>query len=70
LAFPEASGRLLPSNLPFGAGGVNRNLGRPRLAGETLPPLRPPEVSEGRLWVHEMGPRGGDELNLIEKGVN
>jgi glucose/arabinose dehydrogenase len=26
--------------------------------------------AEGRLWVHEMGPRGGDELNLIEKGVN
>ena len=22
----------------------------------------------GRLWVAEMGPRGGDELNLIEKG--
>jgi len=25
---------------------------------------------EGRLWVHEMGPAGGDELNLIEKGAN
>lgn len=24
----------------------------------------------GRLWAHEMGPRGGDELNLIEKGNN
>ncbi|WP_407074432.1 PQQ-dependent sugar dehydrogenase [Psychrobacter sp. CAL346-MNA-CIBAN-0220] len=24
----------------------------------------------GRLWAHEMGPRGGDELNLIEKGSN
>ncbi len=24
----------------------------------------------GRLWVHEMGPRGGDELNLIVKGDN
>ncbi|MGO1251188.1 PQQ-dependent sugar dehydrogenase [Psychrobacter sp.] len=23
-----------------------------------------------RLWVHEMGPRGGDEFNLIEKGNN
>src|SRR5690606_21206010 len=22
----------------------------------------------GRLWVVEMGPRGGDELNLVEKG--
>lgn len=26
--------------------------------------------SEGRLWAHEMGPRGGDELNLIEAGSN
>jgi glucose/arabinose dehydrogenase len=24
----------------------------------------------GRLWVHEMGPAGGDELNLIERGSN
>lgn len=26
--------------------------------------------SEGRLWSHEMGPRDGDELNLIEKARN
>lgn len=25
---------------------------------------------EGRLWEIEMGPRGGDELNLIERGAN
>lgn len=25
---------------------------------------------QGRLWAHEMGPRGGDELNLIERGAN
>lgn len=24
----------------------------------------------GRLWTHEMGPAGGDELNLIERGNN
>src|SRR5690606_30219328 len=24
----------------------------------------------GRLWEIEMGPRGGDELNLIERGAN
>jgi glucose/arabinose dehydrogenase len=24
----------------------------------------------GRLWAHEHGPRGGDELNIIEKGKN
>lgn len=25
---------------------------------------------DGRLWLHEMGPRGGDELNLILVGKN
>jgi glucose/arabinose dehydrogenase len=25
---------------------------------------------DGRLWETEMGPRGGDELNLIERGRN
>jgi aldose sugar dehydrogenase len=24
----------------------------------------------GQLWAHEMGPKGGDELNRIEKGAN
>jgi aldose sugar dehydrogenase len=26
--------------------------------------------AQGRLWEQEMGPRGGDELNLIERGGN
>ncbi|RZA36963.1 MAG: PQQ-dependent sugar dehydrogenase [Lysobacteraceae bacterium] len=26
--------------------------------------------AQGRLWEQEMGPRGGDELNLIERGKN
>ncbi|WP_259774264.1 PQQ-dependent sugar dehydrogenase [Aliiroseovarius crassostreae] len=26
--------------------------------------------AQGRLWAHEMGPRHGDELNLIEPGRN
>lgn len=26
--------------------------------------------ADGRLWAHEMGPKGGDELNLVERGVN
>lgn len=25
---------------------------------------------KGQLWAHEMGPRGGDEFNLIKKGKN
>ncbi|WP_170323355.1 PQQ-dependent sugar dehydrogenase [Bradyrhizobium sp. STM 3809] len=27
-------------------------------------------AADGRLWLHEMGPRGGDEFNLIEPGKN
>lgn len=27
-------------------------------------------AADGKLWLHEMGPRGGDELNLIEAGRN
>jgi len=26
--------------------------------------------AQGRLWANEMGPRGGDELNRIERGAN
>ncbi|MCY7355563.1 MAG: PQQ-dependent sugar dehydrogenase [Lysobacter sp.] len=26
--------------------------------------------AQGTLWTHEMGPRGGDELNRIERGTN
>lgn len=26
--------------------------------------------SDGKLWEHEMGPRGGDEFNLIKPGLN
>lgn len=26
--------------------------------------------ADGKLWAHEMGPKDGDELNLIEKGAN
>lgn len=26
--------------------------------------------ADGQLWAHEMGPKGGDELNLIVKGEN
>ncbi len=26
--------------------------------------------AQGRLWMHEMGPAGGDELNLVRRGAN
>lgn len=28
------------------------------------------DPESGRVWLHEHGPRGGDELNLIEAGTN
>lgn len=28
------------------------------------------ERATGRIWTHEHGPRGGDELNLVEPGTN
>jgi aldose sugar dehydrogenase len=28
------------------------------------------DAATGRLWAHEHGPQGGDELNLIQKGGN
>lgn len=26
--------------------------------------------AQGRVWNHEMGPKGGDELNLVKRGAN
>jgi glucose/arabinose dehydrogenase len=57
----------VPSDNPFAAqGGVAAqvwSLGHRNLLGIAFD-------SQGRLWAHEMGPRGGDELNLIERGAN
>lgn len=33
-------------------------------------PLGMAQDKDHRLWVAEMGPEGGDELNLIKKGIN
>ncbi len=24
----------------------------------------------GAIWIHEHGPRGGDEINIVKKGAN
>lgn len=57
----------LPADNPFaGEGGVARevwSLGHRNLLGIAFD-------AAGRLWTHEMGPAGGDELNLIERGSN
>ena len=28
------------------------------------------DPASGKLWAHEMGPKGGDEINIIEQGKN
>ncbi len=57
----------VPADNPFAAqGGVTAqiwSLGHRNVLGIAFD-------ARGRLWEHEMGPRGGDELNLIERGGN
>lgn len=59
-------GRPVPGNPYAGRGGVSAELW-------TLGHRNPLGIAfdaAGRLWAHEMGPRGGDELNRIEGGAN
>ena len=62
----EDDGRV-PEDNPFageaGVSGQIWSLGHRNPLGMAFDP-------EGRLWVAEMGPRGGDELNLIIRGAN
>ncbi len=57
----------IPADNPFvGEGGVQEqfwSIGHRNPLGLTLD-------AEGQIWEHEMGPRGGDELNRIVKGEN
>lgn len=59
-------GKAAPDNPQASAGGVRAETwttGHRNPYGLAFAP-------DGRLWLHEMGPKGGDELNLIEPGVN
>jgi len=59
-------GKPAPGNPAAGAGGVRAETwttGHRNPYGLAFAP-------DGRLWLDEMGPKGGDELNLIEPGVN
>ena len=57
----------IPADNPFASrGGVAAqvwSLGHRNILGVAFD-------ARGRLWAHEMGPKGGDELNLIRKGAN
>jgi glucose/arabinose dehydrogenase len=58
----------VPDDNPFAAAGSARRelwtIGHRNVLGIALQP------GTSRLWAHEMGPKGGDELNLIEPGAN
>ena len=59
-------GKAWPGNPDYKAGGVRAQTwttGHRNPYGLVFAP-------DGRLWEEEMGPRGGDELNLIEPGRN
>lgn len=59
-------GKPAPGNPEANAGGVRAetwSTGHRNPYGLAFAP-------DGRLWLHEMGPKGGDELNLIGPGVN
>ena len=55
----------IPSDNPF----VNRKDARPEIWSYGHRNILSAALDErNRLWVVEMGPRGGDELNLVQKG--
>jgi len=62
--YPDGS---VPEDNPFyGSGGVTAqiwSLGHRNILGMAFD-------SQGRLWNQEMGPKAGDELNLVKKGAN
>ncbi|MFO1143053.1 MAG: PQQ-dependent sugar dehydrogenase [Amaricoccus sp.] len=71
----EARGKVLRLDLDGGAPADNPLAGQGGVPAETWTtghrnPYGLAFAPDGRLWLHEMGPRGGDELNLIEAGRN
>jgi glucose/arabinose dehydrogenase len=56
----------IPADNPFVAEGANRvwTYGHRNIQGLAL------DADSGRVWMHEHGPRGGDELNLLEPSGN
>jgi glucose/arabinose dehydrogenase len=58
----------VPPDNPF----VNRQGAKPEIwsYGQRNPQGLAFHPQTGKLWEHEHGPRGGDEINIIEKGKN
>jgi glucose/arabinose dehydrogenase len=71
----NARGKLLRLNLDGSTPEDNPNAAQGGVPAETWTlghrnPYGLAFAADGKLWEHEMGPRGGDELNLIEVGKN
>ena len=54
---------LTAEGVPVTAGRSHYSIGHRNVLGLAFAP-------DGRLWATEMGPQGGDELNLVEQGKN
>jgi glucose/arabinose dehydrogenase len=71
----QARGKLLRLNLDGSTPDDNPHASKRGTLGQTWTtghrnPYGLAFAPDGRLWLHEMGPRGGDEFNLIEPGRN
>ena len=58
----------VPDDNPF----VNDNTKRPEIFsfGHRNPQGMALHPQTGAVWIHEHGPRGGDEINILKKGAN
>jgi len=71
----QARGKLLRLNLDGSTPPDNPQAGADGVPAQTWTtghrnPYGLAFAADGKLWLHEMGPRGGDELNLIAAGKN
>jgi glucose/arabinose dehydrogenase len=71
----QARGKLLRLNLDGSAPADNPHAAEGGVPAETWTtghrnPYGLAFAPDGKLWLHEMGPMGGDEFNLIEPGKN
>ena len=59
---------LVPHDNPF----VGRKNAQPEIFayGNRNPQGMALELSGNKIWMHEHGPRGGDELNIVQSGAN
>lgn len=62
----------VPADNPFVDAEESRNPAKPEIwsYGHRNPQGFWADAETGELWAHEHGPRGGDELNRIERGAN